>query len=249
MQVLFLSAREVDSLALMMCGLAHDLNNVLTIINGYAELASNLLASVDPVRRDLDSILTAAEFGASLTRQMLSVARTQVIPPQTIDVNDLVHRVEGLLKPLLNESIRLITQLQIDLWPVNMNPNSLAQVLLNLLLNARDAMPEGGQLMVETSNVFLDIDTAIGYGDIEPGEYVMLAVSDTGVGIDEQARLRLFEPFFTTKESGKGSGLGLATLSEIVRKQKGFIRLESTVGQGTVVSVYLPVGAERSDVR
>lgn len=242
------SAREVESLGLIMCGLAHDLNNLLTIICGYTELANSLMEPAEPTQRHLDSILAAAELAASLTRQMLSVARTQVLPPQTFAVNDLVYKVEGLLKLFLNDSIRLVTRLQRDLWPVSMNPGPLVQVLLNLLLNARDAMPEGGQLTVETQNVFLDLDTVVGYGDIEPGEYVVLTVSDTGVGIDEQVRKRLFEPFFTTKEPGKGTGLGLATLGEIIRKHRGFIRLESTVGQGTVISVYLPVPTARSGV-
>lgn len=242
------SEGEGDGLGLILCGLAHDLNNLLTIICGHTELASSLAETDAPTQRHLDSILTAAEFAAILTRQMLSVARTQILPPQTFDLNALVDKVEGLLKPLLHANIRLETRLQSDLWPISMNPGTLSQILLNLLLNARDAMSEGGQLTVETQNVFRDLETVVGYGEIEPGEYVVLTVRDTGVGMGEQVRQRLFEPFFTTKEFGKGTGLGLATLGEILRKAGGFIRLESTLGQGTDVHVYLPAHPQRSDV-
>lgn len=235
-----LQAQRMESVGRLAGGVAHDFNNVLTAILGHTEIALNELAPDAPMREDLEQVKKAAERAAALTRQLLAFGRQQVLQPRVMDLNEVVADIEKLLRRLIGEHIDLRTVLDPHLGPVRADPAQIEQVIMNLAVNARDAMPEGGTLTIETANV----DILEGYVQepvvLEPGRYVMLRVIDTGVGMDEATRHRAFEPFFTTKEAGKGTGLGLATVYGIVQQSGGHVAIESEVGQGTTVSVYLP---------
>lgn len=233
-------SQKMDALGRLAGGIAHDFNNLLTAINGYSQIAMLKLHEKDPLRKDLQEVLKAGERAASLTRQLLAFSRLQVFLPRVIDLNVVVTDIDKLLRRLIGEDIHLVASLSPGLGYVMADPGQIEQVVLNLVVNARDAMPRGGTLTIETANVDLTQDYSHQNYRAKPGAYVMLAVTDTGSGMDELTISRAFEPFFTTKEPGKGTGLGLSTVYGIVEQSGGDIRVYSEVGRGTTFKIYLP---------
>ncbi len=210
------------------------------VIRGQAMLSLTSFFPPAPLRRNLEGILKAAERATALTRQLLAFSRKQVLQPKILDLNSLVAQVAELLPPLLGEDIRLQMALDQDLGRVLADPGQVEQVLMNLVVNARDAMPDGGELTIETSNVDLEETSAVHYSGFHPGPHVMMAIKDTGYGMDADTRSHAFEPFFTTQEKTKGTGLGLATAYGIIEQSGGGISLLSEPGRGTTVTIYFP---------
>ncbi len=239
-----LQSQKMESVGRLAGGVAHDFNNLLTAILGHASMARSSLAPAAPIQEELREIELAGNRAATLTRQLLAFARRQVIEPKVIDLNDHVAGMNNMLRRLIGEHIELRTILGRDLWPVRTDPGQFEQVLLNLSVNARDAMAQGGKLTVETSNVALDEAYVQSRPEMTRGDYVLLAVSDTGTGMDEDTMRHVFEPFFTTKAAGLGTGLGLATCYGIVRQAGGYIWAYSELGHGTTFRIYLPRAGE-----
>jgi PAS domain S-box-containing protein len=233
-------AQRMEVVGRLTAGIAHDFNNLLTAINGFAELARMQAEPDGEVRELLDKVLDAGRRAAGLVRQLLAFSRKQIIEPQTLDLNDVVGDMGKMLQHIIGEDIRLGTRLAPDLWPVVADPAQIEQVIVNLAVNARDAMPHGGELTIETDSVTLDDGYVASHLGVKPGDYVLVAVSDTGVGMSREVQAHIFEPFFTTKESGKGTGLGLATAYGIIKQGGGDIQVYSEEGVGTTFKIYLP---------
>ena len=236
-------AQKMEAVGLLAGGIAHDFNNLLTVITAYGQLLRVEFTDGDERREEVEEVLKAAARGAELTRQLLAFGRKQVLRPRVVDVNGVVAGVRPMLARLLGADATLDTRLAPSLSRVEADPGQLEQVLLNLTANAGDAMPGGGRVTIETSDVELDAAAVRALPGLSPGRYVLVSVSDTGVGMDEATRLRVFEPFFTTKGTGKGSGLGLATVYGIVKQSGGAVTVRSAPGEGTTFEIYLPRAA------
>ncbi len=233
-------SQKMEAIGRLAGGIAHDFNNLLTAILGYSHLVEAELGVGHPLRGDVEQIRMAGERAAALTRQLLAFSRKQVLLPEVLDLNLVVTETEKMLRRLIGEDVELVTKLEPTLDRVKIDRSQIEQVIMNLAVNSRDAMPEGGRLTIETRNVHLDARLIWGDVPIEPGSYILLAVSDTGTGMDEATKSQIFEPFFTTKGQGKGTGLGLAMVYGIVRQSGGHVWVYSEVGEGTTFKIYLP---------
>jgi hypothetical protein len=239
-----LHAQKMEAVGRLAGGVAHDFNNMLTVISGYNRMILDELSTLDPLRGYAEEILKAADRAAALTNQLLAFSRRQIMLPRVINVNAVLIQTQKMLQRLIGEDIELILNLGVDVGNIKADPGHVEQAIVNLAVNARDAMPMGGHLRIETSNVILDEHYARTHMGVKPGEFTMIAVSDDGHGMDAETRRHIFEPFFTTKEKGKGTGLGLATVYGIVKQTGGDIWVYSEPGQGTTFKLYFPLVKE-----
>jgi two-component system cell cycle sensor histidine kinase/response regulator CckA len=237
-------AQKMEAVGRLTAGVAHDFNNILTAINGFSEMISMELSPDDPLQDPVKKVLSSGRRAAGLVRQLLAFSRKQIVKPVVLDLNEVIANVDKMLRRIIGEDIALQTIPAPGLWLTQADPVQVEQIILNLAVNARDAMPNGGKLIIETANATLDETYAAGHLGTQPGEYVLLVVSDTGTGMTDDAKSHLFEPFFTTKELGRGTGLGLATVYGIVKQSGGDIQVYSEEGVGTAFKVYLPRAEE-----
>src|SRR5215471_11388738 len=235
-----LQSQKMEAIGRLAGGVAHDFNNLLAVISGYSDLLLDNLGLSDQNRSRLEQIKQAANSAAALTRQLLMFSRKQLIQPVPLDINQIVSNTGKMLRRLIKENIEFAVVMEPELDLVNADPGQIEQVILNLVVNARDALPKGGKLTIRTQNVQLEKGSHQTGSGILPGCFVLLEVTDTGTGMDQETQARIFEPFFTTKAVGKGTGLGLATVYGIVKQNNGRIEVQSKVGQGSSFKVYLP---------
>ncbi|HZM70033.1 MAG TPA: PAS domain S-box protein [Candidatus Cryosericum sp.] len=233
-------SQKIEAIGRLAGGVAHDFNNLLTVITGRCALLLRRPEGAGPVRSEIEVIRDTAERAATLTRQLLAFSRKQMLVPRVVDVNTIVAEMEPMLRRLIGEDLRLASSLRPDLGRVRVDPGQLEQIIMNLAINARDAMPHGGRLTIDTDNEILTADSHFNDVQVVPGRYVLLAVTDTGIGMDAATRARIFEPFFTTKAPGTGTGLGLSTVYGIVKQSGGYIFVESEPNQGAIFKIYLP---------
>jgi len=234
------ASQKMEAVGRLAGGVAHDFNNLLTVIQGHSELLLTRLHDDDPIRKEIEEIRKAGDRAAGLTRQLLAFSRRQVLQARVLDLNEVVVDMEKMLRRLIGEDIDLITRPGPGIAHVKADPGQLEQVIMNLAVNARDAMPEGGRLIIETADATLDEEFCRTHPPTHPGRYVMLALIDTGIGMSPEILSHVFEPFFTTKERGKGTGLGLATVYGIVKQSEGYVWVESAPGGGSSFRIYLP---------
>lgn len=239
-------AQKMEAIGLLAGGIAHDFNNLLTVINGYSDLTLESLAPDDRHRGGIEHIKKAGKRAAALTGQLLAFSRKQILQPKVVDLNQLVRNIEPMLRRLINEDIQMTTALASGLVTVKVDPGQIDQVLMNLVVNARDAMPQGGRIFIETANIELE-EAACKQMSVQAGSYVTLAIKDTGTGMTPEVQARIFEPFFTTKQPGKGTGLGLPTVFGIVKQSRGHVMVSSEPGRGTTFTLYFPLVAETAE--
>ncbi len=233
-------AQKMEAVGRLSGGVAHDFNNLLSVIIGYSDHLETSLPRKSPLRKSVKEIKKAGDSAASLTRQLLSFSRQQMVERKVLELNAAVSNLVGMLKRLIGENIKLVTVLDPALGKVKADQGQLEQVIINLVVNARDAMPHGGRLVIETKNAVLDEFSTDRFPDVQPGHYAVLTVSDSGVGMDAETQSHIFEPFFTTKDPGKGTGLGLATVYGVIKQSGGHVDVQSSPGEGTTFRIYLP---------
>jgi len=248
LEVQLQESQKMDALGRLAAGIAHDFNNLVTAIIGYSDLLLSAMEEQDPMRREIEVIKSAGERAALLTGHLQTFSRKQVMQPRVFELSDLVLRMREMLKRVIGEDIELVTHVAADTGRVKADPAQMEQVIMNLAINAREAMPEGGRLGIETKNVNLDAKYAEEHPGLEPGSYVMLAVRDTGVGMDDETLSRIFEPFFTTKKKGEGLGMGLSTVYGIVKQSGGSMNVFTELGGGSAFTIYLPRVEEPAEV-
>jgi nitrogen-specific signal transduction histidine kinase len=241
-------SQKLEAIGKLAGGVAHDFNNVLTAILGYSDMLLYHMDPSNPLRDTVGEVRKAGMRGASLTHQLLAFSRKQVLQPAVLDLNAVVSNMQKMLRRLIGENVSLVTILEPDLMPVLADQGQIEQVILNLALNARDAMPEGGRLVVQTMNFSLYPNSAWVQGDFGPGDYALLQITDTGIGMEPETLAHMFEPFFTTKQPGQGTGLGLATVYGIVKQSGGHIWVSSRPGLGTAFKVYLPRTTQQKNI-
>src|SRR5437660_2828347 len=236
----FRQAQKMEAVGRLAGGVAHDFNNLLLVISGYTEVLLEQLDPNSPLHQKAEAIQQAADRATTLTRQLLAFSRKQLLELKVVDLNTIVSDMDRLLSPLIGENIELMTRLAAGVGRTRADAGQIEQVLMNLVVNAKDAISNGGKISIQTANVHLDDSYRREHKYINPGPYVMISVTDTGLGMDKETQSRIFEPFFTTKEKGKGTGLGLSTVYGIVKQSGGYVFAQSEVGQGTTFRIYLP---------
>ena len=245
----FRQAQKMEAVGRLAGGVAHDFNNLLMVISGYAEVILAQLDLHSPLHEKGRAIQLAADRATTLTRQLLAFSRKQLLELKVVDVNAIVQDMERLLRPLIGENVEFVTMLAPEAAHTRADAGQLEQVLMNLVVNAKDAMPDGGKLTIQTTTIVVDENHRRGQQFIRPGNYVTLSVSDSGMGMDRETQSRIFEPFFTTKEKGKGTGLGLSTVYGIVKQSGGYVMVQSELGRGTTFHIFCPRSRSHRETR